>query len=84
MYSKDTDNYDIGRIDIYIRLKKKPFKSDNKNEFKFKHLTVLGFKARSRFGSSLAKLGDTNDDGYNGKYIAHLKSTQSDLIHIFN
>jgi hypothetical protein len=64
MYSTDPKNYDIGRIDVYIRKKKKLY--NRKSEFEFKHLVILGTKARSRFGTTLAKLGDTNDDEFNG------------------
>lgn len=60
MYKKDTENYDIGRIDIFIRDKAS-------KGFVFKQITLNGFKSRSRFGNTLAKLGDVNDDGFNGK-----------------
>ena len=60
MYKKDTENYDIGRIDIFLREKRQP------KTFSFKQITIYGFKAKSRFGTSLAKLGDINDDGFNG------------------
>lgn len=60
MFKKDTENYDIGRIDIFIREKKNP------KSFSFRQVSLNGFKARSRYGTSLAKLGDINDDGFNG------------------
>ncbi len=60
MFKKDTENYDIGRIDVFIR------DSSNKKSFVFHQKTIFGFKARSRFGNTLAKLGDVNDDGFNG------------------
>lgn len=63
MYKKDTENYDIGRIDIFLREKRQP------KAFSFKQITIFGFKAKSRFGTSLAKLGDINDDGFNGDYF---------------
>jgi hypothetical protein len=59
MFKKDTDNYDIGRIDVYIRDKKA-------NGYVFKTLQINGFKSKSRFGNTIAKIGDSNDDGYNG------------------
>lgn len=59
MYKKDTENYDIGKIDVYIRDK-------TASGFVFKQTTIMGAKAKSRFGTSLAKLGDINDDGFNG------------------
>jgi hypothetical protein len=59
MYKKDTENYDIGKIDVYLREKKS-------KGFLFRQITLTGFKAKSRFGTSLAKLGDINDDGFNG------------------
>ncbi len=62
MYRKDKENYDIGRIDVYIRNIKFP------NELKFINKNIDGFKAASRFGLTLAKLGDVNDDGFNGTF----------------
>ncbi len=59
MFKKDTENYEIGRIDIYIREKKE-------KGFTFKNIKINGFKPKSRFGNTLAKLGDVNDDGFNG------------------
>jgi hypothetical protein len=59
MFKKDTENYDIGRIDVYIRDKKS-------KGYVFKTLQINGFKSKSRFGNTLAKIGDSNDDGYNG------------------
>jgi hypothetical protein len=32
----------------------------------FKHSFLNGNIARGRFGTTVAKLGDVNDDGYNG------------------
>lgn len=60
MYKKDTENYDIGRIDIFLREKK------SQKSFSFRQISINGFRVRSRFGTSLAKLGDINDDGFNG------------------
>lgn len=62
MFKKDTENYDLGRIDVYLRDTSKSI-----TEFHFKKITLNGFKSKSRFGNSLTKLGDVNDDGYNGK-----------------
>lgn len=59
MFKKDTENYDIGRVDIFVRDKKSV-------GFVFKKHTLFGFKRRSRFGSAITKLGDINDDGFNG------------------
>lgn len=59
MFKKDTENYDVGRIDVFIRDKKA-------KGFVFKNIQINGFKSRSRFGNTLANLGDTNDDGFNG------------------
>lgn len=59
MYKKDTENYDIGRIDVFLREKKH-------RSISFRQISINGFKAKSRFGTSLAKLGDINDDGFNG------------------
>lgn len=63
MFKKDTENYDVGRIDVFIRdiTNKK-----SKDNLLFNRKSIIGFKARSRFGNTLAKLGDVNDDGYNG------------------
>lgn len=36
------------------------------NQIKFINKKIDGFKAASRFGYTLAKLGDVNDDGFNG------------------
>ena len=60
MYRKDKDNYDVGRIDVFMRDSKYP------NQFKFINTSIDGFKPASRFGYSIAKLGDVNDDGFNG------------------
>jgi hypothetical protein len=60
MFKKDTENYDIGRIDVFIR------DNNKKSNFVFHQKTIYGFKPRSRFGNTLAKLGDVNDDGFNG------------------
>lgn len=60
MFKKDSENYDIGRVEIFIRDKKS-------NGFIFKKNTLYGFKSRSRFGSAITKLEDINDDGFNGK-----------------
>lgn len=62
MYKKDTENYDVGRIDVYIRDKKA-------KGFVFKNIQINGFKSRSRFGNTVAKTGDTNDDGFNGIFF---------------
>ena len=32
----------------------------------FKTIQINGFKSKSRFGNTIAKIGDSNDDGYNG------------------
>ena len=57
MFKKDTDNYDVGQITVFMR--------DAKYAgFVFKRTVLNGFRAKSRFGSTLAKLGDVNDDGY--------------------
>jgi hypothetical protein len=61
MYRKDKDNFDVGRIDIFIRDKKFP------SEYKFTMQSINGFGVRSRFGNTLASLGDVNNDGFNGK-----------------
>lgn len=61
MFKKDTENYDMGRIDVFLREKKSP------RSFSFRQVSLNGFRARSRFGTSLAKLGDINDDGFQGK-----------------
>jgi hypothetical protein len=61
MFKKDTENYDIGRIDVFTR-----DISNKKSNFVFHQKTIYGFKTRSRFGNTLAKLGDVNDDGFNG------------------
>lgn len=66
MFKKDTENYDIGRIDVFIREKKT---GTTPKSFSFRQVSINGFKARSRFGTSLAKLGDINDDGFNGTII---------------
>ncbi|RNA01315.1 Integrin alpha pat [Brachionus plicatilis] len=58
MFKKDTENYDIGRVDVFIRDKKS-------NGFVYKRVTLYGLKSRSRFGSAICKLGDINDDGFN-------------------
>ena len=63
MYKKDTENYDVGRIDIFVRDK------SNTRELNFKKISLNGFKSKSRFGSTIAKLGDINDDGFNGKIL---------------
>ena len=59
MYSKDRSNYDIGRIDVFIR----EMNEKNKSELYFKNIKIDGFKSKSRFGSTIAKLGDINNDG---------------------
>lgn len=59
------DDYDMGRVDIYIRQL-----VVNVNGFVFKQITLKGFKAKSRFGTAIAKLGDVNDDGFNDIAIA--------------
>lgn len=60
MFKKDTENYDLGRIDVFMRDKKQ-------KGYSFRQISLNGFNAKSRFGTSLAKLGDINDDGFNGK-----------------
>lgn len=65
MYKKDTENYDIGRIDIYMRSLVQS-SDPNTNVFLFKNYSLNGFKVKSRFGLTMAKLGDINDDGFNG------------------
>jgi hypothetical protein len=79
MYKKDTENYDIGRIDIFLREKKQ----QHVKSYSFRQISINGFRAKSRFGTSLAKLGDINDDGFNGN-LGHietiLKHKQSNLI----
>jgi hypothetical protein len=59
MFKKDTENFDVGRVYVYLR--KKSIK-----EFQFSKFVLNGFKAKSRFGTTLAKIGDVNDDGFNG------------------
>ena len=66
MFKKDTENYDMGRIDVFLREKKSP------RSFTFRQVSLNGFRARSRFGTSLAKLGDINDDGFQGNLIQQL------------
>ena len=63
LYRKDKENYDIGRVDIYMRDSKHP------NELRFINKNIDGFKPASRFGFTIAKLGDVNDDGFNGKFF---------------
>ena len=58
-FKKDRDNFDVGRVDVYIRDKKS-------KGFTFKNIQLIGIRPKSRFGQTLAKLGDTNDDGFNG------------------
>ena len=65
MFKKDTENYDIGRIDVYMRSLVQS-SDPNTNVFLFKNYSLNGFKVRSRFGLTMAKLGDINDDGFNG------------------
>ncbi|CAF0823367.1 unnamed protein product [Brachionus calyciflorus] len=79
MYKKDTENYDLGRVDVFIRDKKS-------QGFVFRQITLNGFKARSRFGATLAKLGDINDDGFNDIAIAapYDGEDNSGIIYIFN
>lgn len=61
MFKKDTENYDLGRVDVFMREK-----TDDPNEFLFRTVSINGFKSKSRFGTTIAKLGDINDDGFNG------------------
>ena len=78
MFKKDTENYDIGRIDVFIRDKKA-------KGFVFKNIQINGFKSRSRFGNTLAKLGDTNDDGFNDIAVGapYDGDDQSGIVYIF-
>jgi len=62
MFKKDTENFDMGRVYVYLRQK-------NKKDFQFAEIVLNGFKAKSRFGTTLAKIGDVNDDGFNGKCL---------------
>ena len=61
MFKRDTDSYDLGQVVIFMREKSSSMSND---EFNFRRVKLNGFKARSRFGSTLAKLGDVNDDGF--------------------
>ena len=58
-FKKDRDNFDVGRVDVYIRDKKS-------KGFTSKNIQLIGIRPKSRFGQTLAKLADTNDDGFNG------------------
>ncbi len=60
LYRKNREKFDIGRIDVYIRDKRYP------NEYKFLEQKIDGFDIKSRFGHTVAKLGDVNNDGFNG------------------
>ena len=63
MFRATAETYDTGRVDIYLR-EGSSSSSSNPNEFSFRHISLMGAQARSRFGSTLARLGDLNDDGY--------------------
>jgi hypothetical protein len=77
MFKKDTENYDVGRIDIFMR------DTSNMDEFKFKKTSLNGIRSKSRFGFNIAKLGDINDDGFNGKinYSLNLIKTLKIYLH---
>jgi hypothetical protein len=42
------------------------------NQLKFINNQIDGFKPTSRFGYSIAKLGDVNDDGFNGMTVRNV------------
>lgn len=42
----------------------------NRDEFNFKHTFMIGFEARSRFGATIARLGDLDNDGFNDVAVA--------------
>ena len=79
MYKKDTENFDVGQIDVFIRDKKS-------KGFVFKRTTINGFKPKSRFGSTIAKLGDVNDDGFNDLAVAapYDGDDESGIVYIFH
>lgn len=52
-------DYDFGRVYIFYQIKNGVFGKVDK---------LNGYNARSRFGTSLANLGDLNKDGYEGEY----------------
>lgn len=53
-------DYDYGRVYVFYQIKK--FGYFGKVE------KINGFNPRSRFGTSLANLGDLNKDGFEGKF----------------
>lgn len=59
-YRSDKENFDIGRVDVFIR------DSSNIKSIRFTNSKIFGFKQKSRFGATIAKLGDVNNDGFNG------------------
>jgi integrin alpha 8 len=80
MFKKDNTNFDLGRVDVYIR-----DLSSGTLKFKSSSISIDGFQAKSRFGSTLAKLGDVNDDGFNDIAIAapYDDDDSSGIIYIF-
>jgi hypothetical protein len=69
MFKKDTENFDIGRVYVYLRHK-------NKKNFEFSRLVLNGYRAKSRFGTTLAKIGDVNDDGFQGNSSINSKENR--------
>lgn len=54
------NKYEVGRVYVF-------YQGSNKYERFHKHHVLDGFNSKSRFGLSLASLGDINRDGYGGK-----------------
>ncbi len=67
MYRSDTDprQFDLGRVDIFIREQRR-----TDAEFRFRHSFLTGTEPRARFGATLARLGDLDNDGFNDIAIA--------------
>ena len=54
--------YDTGCVDVFVR--ERTSSAGGGGGFTFRRTQLVGFRARSRFGTCVAKLGDVNDDSY--------------------